>query len=75
MLQLYTPVSLLDEFLSPLSMGRNTSVLSRLFSKGAIIKRLGSLVGIVLPLGSVQTTLAETAVFTTLDTVAVQVRL
>ena len=75
---MYVPASLKSLLLSPLSIGRNISVVVNLLLPVLVtlvmIRRL-SITGIVLPLGSVQTTLADTDVSTTLGTVAVQLKL
>ena len=75
---MYVPASLKSLLLSPLSIGRNISVvvnsLLLVLITLVMVRRL-SVTGIVLPLGSVQTTLADTDVSTTLDTVAVQLKL
>ena len=75
---MYVPASLKSLLLSPLSIGRNISVVVNLLLPVLVtlvmIRRL-SVTGIVLPLGSVQTTLGDTDVSTTLGTVAVQLKL
>ena len=75
---MYVPASLKSLLLSPLSIGRNISVVVNLLLPVLVtlvmIRRL-SVTSIVLPLGSVQTTLADTDVSTTLGTVAVQLKL
>ena len=75
---MYVPASLKSLLLFPLSIGKNISVVVNLLIPVLVtlvmIRRL-SVTGIVLPLGSVQTTLADTDVSTTLGTVAVQLKL
>ena len=75
---MYVPASLKSLLLSPLSIGRNINVVVNLLLPVLVtlvmIRRL-SVTGIVLLLGSVQTTLADTDVSTTIGTVAVQLKL
>ena len=69
--QVYVPLSLK----CPISIGRNSNELTRLLPEGGTTARLALPTGIVIPLGSIHTTLAITGVFTiVVFTVAVQIR-
>ena len=58
----------------PISIGRNNNELTRLLPEGGSTLRRAFPSGIVIPLGSVHTTLAVTGVFTiVVFTVAVQI--